>query len=177
MKTITLLAALLLTACMGLTMPASIKQENSTFDGSTAYRMQPGFVFDSNGNYPFQIGAHWSNRTPEIVMLRAMVRGRIIPLHNIGGLQFNIDGDIVKLNAPKTTTGVDIDRTNGVLYTDSHKDYTASRTLLERITQATSVKAKLVTNSGYLEGDLSIERSGAAMGGLRELAKKISNTK
>lgn len=152
---------------------SKIQIEHDSFTGQKVYKMNPGAV---NGARGVLVGLRWSEEMGKLVMFDVKLNGQIENIQSQDGLQFNIDGDIVKLSSPET--GTDIETWGRGVYADSRSSrrFVGSTDLLERLAISHSVKLRLVTGTGQyaITGNFSHAGEGHAMAGLREFYRKIS---
>jgi hypothetical protein len=124
MKVIVLTIMLIaLTSCMA-SMPNHIKQEKSSFDGSTQYIMEPGFIYESadfTSWGSFKLGLSWQSQAPDIIVVTALIPNKIINISSKNGLQFNVDGEIVVFNSNEFYTSIDVKKTQSVRFIESNK--------------------------------------------------------
>lgn len=157
-------------------MPNQVSTATSSFDGSTEISLEPGFVYENKNlmsQGTFMLGLHWSSSEKDFVFIKAEKPGRIVSLAKEDGLQFNIDGEIIKLSSPQALTNTDVSRYYSQFFTQSARGYLAKVELLRRIVNAKDVKVKLVTAEGYYEGDLLTDKPGSAITGFREFIAKL----
>ncbi|WP_280563351.1 hypothetical protein [Chromohalobacter sp. 48-RD10] len=147
-----LLGLLGLTGCTAMPgMAGHVSSHQSDFDGSTQVSMEPAKV-KTGALSVVLIGADWSSKSPDRVMLTAVVPGDYERIISDEGLQFNIDGDIVKLSSDQAITDLDGEYAGGMVFRESAKTFPVKISLVERIVKADLVKIKLVTGDGYVEG-------------------------
>lgn len=180
MRTLAILLVFALLQGCGAAWPNNIKETKSTFDGSQEVLMSPGFVFRGPGAFDgadFKIGAHWSSTAPDRVSLKAEIQSVTVNIQNDDGLQFNIDGEFVKLSSHKATTDFDTEVINGNVYKSSSRPFATNLELLDRLLNGRVVMVKLVTGGGYLEGELTADKTSAAIRGLREFRSAVAKHK
>ena len=155
-----------------------LKVHKSTFDGSTEVTVEPGFIysskkFSSRGN--FLLGLHWSSAAKNVVTITADVRGGFVNLYSEEGLQFNIDGEIIKLSSLSAMTDTEVSVYLGEVFKRSTKGYPVTLDFIRRLVAADDVKVKLVAQKGYLEGDFMAKKPGAAFKGFTKFLEKIDS--
>jgi hypothetical protein len=168
-----------LSGCMP-SMPNNIRESSSKFDGSHEYRMSPGFIYESADTFSgaqLSLGLHWSSANKELVTIFAEIQGEIINIHSSEGLQFNVDGEYIKLSSNQVTTDFESSVSNGLVAKASSKPFTVKRDVLDKILSGEKVFVKLITNAGYVEGEFTADKPSAAIRGFREFSQKIAATK
>jgi len=179
MKIVLILGTLLLSSCAGH-LPNDITELKSNFDNSTNYVMPPGFVYESSDFLSwgsFQLGLYWSSKYKDSLSIKARIPNEIINIESKAGLQFNIDKEVIKLNSTRAITDFNINRAGRDTYAESNKSFPATVQLLNKLIKAKSVKVKLITSKGFLEGDLKADKPSAAIRGFKEFMHKISTQK
>lgn len=146
--------ALLLSGCAGL--PGQVSTTESDFDGTREVYMEPGTV-----NTPeallvtINLGAHWSSREPDTVYLIARTPHGAETIRRRDGLQFNIDGEIVKLDSSQWATEHDFELIGNVAYSSSRRAFAAPLSLVEDIAESEGTRIKLlVGQTEYRTGRL-----------------------
>lgn len=150
-----LLAFLLICGCsaMGISMPGQITVNKSEFDKKTQVNMEPAFFRGGS----FGLGLQWFSSSPEGIIFVVSTPQQLVNIESKGGLQFNIDGKIVKLDSVDNYTKFKSNYySGGVIDQDSRRRFSGDLALLNKIMSAKDVKVKLVTLDGYREGDLLI---------------------
>lgn len=165
MRALMLLLALALSGCAG--MPGQVSTHRSQFDGTQEVHLNPGRV-DTPGSLVtyINLGAHWSSKAPDSVLLIARTPQGLHNIRRDGGLQFNIDGDVIALNGVHVLTRHDIGK-----YPYSERDFAAPLSLVERLSEGTRVKL-IVGQSEYYEGVMS-SGMGTALDGLRQFLSQV----
>lgn len=165
---------LLLTSCLA-TMPNTISEIKSSFDGKTQYEMQPGFIYSdaSFGSWgSFKLGLLW-NKPDKNITIKAVIPNKIVNISHKDGLQFNIDGQIIKLSSPDIVTDFYSDIVSGVIYKGSSISFVAEKSIVVRLLSAKTVKVRLVTRSGLMESDFKADKPSAAIRGFRDFSEKL----
>lgn len=169
------LMAVLLSGCvMGPGFPGYISESRSAFDQSTQYRMEPANVNPVGGGLyvPFNLGLVWTSGRPyELGVIAQMTEYRNLVAEE--GLQFNIDGRIVKVSSSQPLTRLRSEGSGAVSYPTSTRIYDAPRELLDNLMKAQRVVVRLHTLDGYLEGVFTEDTPTSAIRGFREFQKKI----
>ena len=166
---------LLLTGCMA-SMPNSIEEQRSNFDNSRRIVMQPGFVYENDKTLSyayFKLGLSFVDTHPDSLIITVEIPQAVTSIDSDRGLLFNVDGVITALSTSQVFTDFDIDRVQHTTYTASSKRYLVPRSFLGKLLSADSVKVRLHTAAGFLEGDLLVDRPSAAIRGFREFAAKM----
>lgn len=159
-------------------MPGTVKESRSEFDGAKHIVMEPAHIYrsaDMMSMSDFQLGLSWVSTEPENLLFSVILNNEIVNIEPRDGLQFNIDGDIIKLSSPNIGTDFDTQRlgATAMMVSTSRKDFLADRSLLEQLLSSDSVKVKLVTRKGYLEGDFKADKPSSAIRGFRDFAAKL----
>lgn len=176
---LTLIISAFLSGCLA-TMPNSVSETKSTFDGTTQYKMEPGFIYEnaSFGSWgAFKLGLFWDTKMADNILVKAQINNNIVNIVSDEGLQFNIDGELIKLSSTDVTTDFESDIVNGVVYKNSSKNFIANKALINKLLSSKSAKVKLVTRKGFLEGDFKADKPSAAIRGFRDFMKKINSNK
>lgn len=162
-------------AAVAAELPNALRVDHSDFDGSTEVRVAPGWVYRGEslfGGGDFRLGLHWSSTEPDRVVITAIIHHTIVPIEHDRALQFNVDGEIVALDAASGARW-DYDVIQGATFQESSRRFEAPLELVRRVVAAETVKAKLVTVDGYLEGDYGIDRPSAARRGWRKFLTRV----
>lgn len=167
-----LIAVFTISGCLAAiaTMPNQIETQTSTFDGTKITTMEPGWVYSDESFMSmgaFQLGLRANTKVPESVVIKAVVVNDIISINSGNSLLFNIDGDIVALCSSNTFTDFETETVAGRTYSDSVREYPTDREFIKRLLSAKSVKAKLNTSKGFIEGDFTNDKPQAAIRGFR----------
>jgi len=170
MKTLLLILTFLTLAGCVTAIPGQVHTHTSTFDGLQEVSMAPGWVSEDTpmGPTPFQLGLHWASASPQKVAFIAVIPLEIVNIESDEGLQFNIDGKIVKLNSAQAFT--DFGNYAGG---ESSKYFGADLNLVRQILKADSVLVKLITQAGYIEGNLKSPTVMSAIGNMPEFLKTV----
>src|SRR5690606_9701453 len=144
MKLVTaIITTLLLSACTA--MPNNISASESSFDGSTQYRMEPGIVYGDN----FSMGVNWNTKMGDRLIFNVERRNVIMNIDSRDALLFNIDGEVVALSSPDLHTEFDSHvGSDGIAHRKSSKRFYGSISLLDRLLSADSVKVKVHLDMG-----------------------------
>ena len=153
-------------------MPGYVSEETSTFDGARTIAVAEG----NAGTFGLALGARWRSSAPEYVQIVAKVVGEYAAIEDRGGLEFNADGRIIRLDATRYPTQHEAARGVGtVVYRSSSKAFLMRRDDFQSILRAGSLKVRLHTLSGYMESDMLSNAStpGAAIDGFRSLGARL----
>lgn len=175
MRNTILTVLILLSGCMAGT-PNNIQRSVSTFDGAVEYRMDPGFVHRDAGalsGADFKLGLLWNTAMGERILISAAVPGHILSIAARDGLQLNINGEIISLQSDQVFTRTDIASAQRVVFTESERYFAADIDLIARMIEAESVKVRLNTGEGFMEGDFLVDRPSAAIRGFRSMLSQI----
>lgn len=137
--------------------PGSVSTHTSTFDGAKEISVEPSGVRGSGIANPFSLGAHWSTRAPDTVIVVVQIIGEYAVIESRAGLEFNAGGKILSLDSPQVVT--DLDSRQGVGMSrlrTSEKRFPMRRADFARILMP-GVGVKVNTARGYLEGTLRDE--------------------
>lgn len=148
-------------ASTGITMPGTLTVNKSDFDSSTEVSVEPVSTWgdDSNGQYNkgFKIGLYKSSRMDknDVVFI-----ARYMGIENIekkDSLSFNIDGEIISLDAIDIATDLELDDTSsaGLPYdmTSSSRKFQGNISLVNKIINSKRTVVKLnLLNGKYAEG-------------------------
>lgn len=172
---ILLISILLLTGCMA-GMPNNIKTSTSSFDNSQHIQMEPGFVYE-NADFTsyayFKLGLSWNSNDKNVTIITAEIPQSIVNINSNKGLQFNIDGEIVKFDSYEIFTKHDVSSAQQTVYSESKKRFVTDKSFIKKLITAKSVKVKLLTGDGYLEGDLLVDKPSAAIHGFKDFIQQI----
>lgn len=166
---------LLLTACVP-NMPNYIQQQESIFDNSIQLKMEPGFVYHGEGTFSggdLKLGLFWNSRLKDSLWIIAEVPQKIVNIDSNEGLLFNVNDDIVTLSSKEILTDYDSKYVSGWNVKKSSNCFPSDLNFIKRILDAESVKVKLVTGDGYVEGDFKADKPSAAIRGFRDFMKKV----
>jgi len=159
--------------------PNAIGESTSSFDGSTEYRLNPGFIYRNASTFSsgdVQLGLLWRTGMGDEVMVEAVVAQQIVNIAS-DGLLFNIDGDIIELHSDQALTDFETSRHSGMTFKSSSRWFTTDLQTIERMLGAESAKVKLVTGDGFLEGDFKADKPSAAIRGFKEFVAKVRAVK
>lgn len=109
----------------------------------------------------------------ERILISAAVPGHILSIAARDGLQLNIDGEIISLQSDQVFTRTDIASAQRVVFTESERYFAADIDLIARMIEAGSVKVRLNTGEGFMEGDFLVDRPSAAIRGFRSMLSQI----
>jgi len=174
-KVLVSLAVSLLLGCASL-MPNSISESKSNFDGSVSYKMEPGFIYADASFWSyghFKLGLFWNNKSKDSISINVVVPSEIINIKSDEGLQFNIDGEIVKLTSSQGITDFETTETSTAVYTSSNKTFRTNVEFVRKLLSAKSVKVKLVMRDGYYEGDFKNAKPTSAVRGFKDFMVKL----
>lgn len=175
MKTL-LLAALL---ASGSAYAADAKIETDAFDGATRVTVEPhGLACGSNMVCPM-LGARWtSNRAGEAVLQVEVVNAYA----GIRGVTLNVDGEMVELTpledgaATRYSSNAAI-AAGAPVSRRSSRDYLVPLALVQKLLAASSVKARVQTVDGFVDGELSGgKKPSKAYGALQRFVAKVPAT-
>ena len=163
--------ALFLTACGTMPgFPGYISESKSDFDGSTWLKVHPGHASGCCA-----LGAAWNSKQPDLVQIEAVLHGEYAAIADTGGLEFNVDGRMLRLSSSGLPTQFEATRGAGssVMRTSS-KSFAIRREDFGALVKASSVKVRLNTTKGAVEGDLLRDAyGGSAIEGFRTFATKL----
>lgn len=170
---------LMLVACAG--MPGHVSRNTSDFDGETQVEMEPARVDGPSSLVtPFLLGAKWTTAEPGKVWIVVAAQGAAtdgyVSLKSDDGLQFRIDGELVKLNAQGQITEHDSEIVTGTVYQESSKWYLADLDLLRDIVDSEVTKVKVITRTGYLEGRV-VDQANSARRGFERFITEVEQVK
>lgn len=134
---------------------ATAKTNVSNFDGSKEIYSQPMYVFATSGFHaaPISIGARWTDKVKEYVVIEVEMRGDYA---NLSSLYLNFDGSIKEYKALQTATQFSAPSRQTLAPKLSKRSFMMSIADLEKIKTAQNIKIKVTTLSdGYLEGVVS----------------------
>jgi hypothetical protein len=164
-----LLALGVLTACATAPgTPGHVRVLAPGFEGHTEVVLEPGTV-DTPGSVlvVINLGAHWSSADPDRVLLVAQLPRRVQSIRREDGLQFNIDGELVRLTSPVEQTEF-----SGRLNSRSRRPFRAPVSLVEQLVANEGTRLRLlVSESQYYEGELNDGANSAYRGLVNFLAE------
>jgi len=149
--------------------PGYISESKSTFDGGTTISVDPGHASGC-----CSLGANWRSVAPDYVQIVVVLHGDYSAIENLGGLEFNIDGRIVRLDATGHPTQFDSTRSGTMVFRKSSKAFVMRRGDFDAMLSARVLKVRLHTLRGFVDGDL-LENAfgGAAIQGFRGLGARL----
>lgn len=165
-------------------MPNHISTEIMGFDGAKVIRMEPGWVYTDNsfGSWgQFQLGLTHNSTKHDIVFMKAVVLHEIVNIESDQGLQFNVDGQKILLSSSDVTTHFDTgstDTSSGIVtsYTQSAKTFVANKELIQSLLEAESVKVRLITYEGFIDGDFKTTKPQSAQTGFVKFMAQFDST-
>lgn len=169
------IAALLLSGCAN--MPGEVSSMESEFDGTREVFMEPGQVAGTQDFFnPFNLGAHWTSKTPDTAYLIASVPRENRSIRAEDGLQFNLDGEILSFDSTHTLTEHDLEYANNVSFAESSREFEVPLAFVERLSEAEDAMVKLrVGQTEYREGRLE-DHPMSAHRGLQEFVSTVNET-
>lgn len=149
--------------------PGYISETTSRFDGGREISVSPGHASGC-----CSLGATWRSMAPTVVHIVAENIGSLVSIQDRGGLEFNIDGRVVKLDSTGHPTEFEATRHQGVTYRRSSKSFIMKRADFEAMLSAKLLKVRLNTAHGYTDGDLlESAYGGSAIQGFRAFADRL----
>lgn len=180
MKTLALLAALLISGCAAFPgTPGHISENISEFDNARELSMLPAWTTGGQ----IRLGLYWSSRMPvnEIVLVSMIHDLAYIPAN--APLKLNIDGEIVSLPAlPETakysiTPGAVIGKTLIPPKNWTSRRYLATVPLVRKMISAQRVIVRMeIGSSEYVEGNFSSDAPTTARNPFREFLVQLEQT-
>jgi hypothetical protein len=167
-----LCTAALLTGCGAMPgMPGTVTQEKSTFDGSNIVAVKPA----NAGTYGLAMGASWRSSAPEYVQILVEWLGDYAAIQDKAGLEFNVDGKIIRLDSVGLPTQFSSTQGPGsVTFKTSAKAFVMRRDDFQSLINAKSLKARLNTLSGSVETDmLQQDMPLTAIRGFKDFAARL----
>lgn len=146
MKTIiTLLLISMITACASFNnaMTPGVEIMTDQFNGATAITQDPVSAASGMSDAYHMLGFRWDSNDPSVYLLTVTIDG----IHNISGLEFNVDGELVT-----NITMFDrfTDRDLSVKYgSSSYKRFSVDRATFEKIARGSDVKMKVIRGNDY----------------------------
>lgn len=142
---ITLLLASAITACASFNdaMTPGVEVTTDQFNGARVVVQEPVSAASGMSDAYHMLGFRWDSNDPEVYLLTVTIDG----IHNISGLEFNIDGDLV--------TNIKMfdrftDRDLSVKYgSSSYKRFSVDRATFEKIAGGRDVKMKVIRGNDY----------------------------
>lgn len=146
--------------------PGQITEETSTFDGVRVISVEPG---PASGCC--SLGANWRSNAPDYVQIVVSAMGSYSSINSRSGLEFNIDGRLVRLDS----TGHPTQFNYASGYRESTKTFVMRRADFNSMLTARTLRVRLNTSGGYSDGDLLEHANipGAAIRGLRNFAARL----
>ncbi|GAA6206644.1 lipoprotein [Thalassotalea sp. SU-HH00458] len=171
------IAALILSGCQsaGFIMPGDITVDKSEFDGVSQIKSVPAWVYKGDGSYSnIAFGYRWVSSSPEYILIKARLTNQTVSIDSNHGLQFNIDGRIVKLSTNQTYT--DFNKYTGQ-YSVQHstKEFPVKLSFAQKLIDSKSVKVKMLSADGYLDGDFKVDNSSSAIESLKNFIDKVND--
>lgn len=163
---VTTIATIALVACGSIPgSPGHISEEKSTFDGTTTISVSPGHASGC-----CSLGARWRSGAPDYVQIVVKMHGTYAAIQDRAGLEFNVDGQVIRLDSTGHPTR--FDRDGNIRH--STKAFVMRRADFQRLLHAEILKVRLNTLGGYVDGDL-LENAfmGSAIEGFRALNTKL----
>ena len=150
--------------------PGYISTSKSDFDGSTVIAVHPGHASGCCA-----LGAAWNSRAPNEIQITAVAHGGYARLESAAGLEFSVDGRVIRLDATREPTQHDATPgTGAVVHRSSSKTYVMKRSDFDALIVAKTLKVRLNTDRGPMEGDLLRDAyGGSAIEGLRSFAAQL----
>jgi hypothetical protein len=169
MKTYALLALAALAGCaVAPGWPGYISETKAEFDGATIISVHPGAASGC-----CSLGATWNSKRLDEVQIVAAVSG-YTSIDSAKGLQFNVDGQVIEVDAAPYPTQLETVRALGNTYRSSSKTFVMRRADFDRLLTAKMLKVRLHTASGFSDGDLMRDAyPGSAIEGFRSFAKRL----
>lgn len=169
-----LLLAMLLVA--GSAYAADAKIATDDFDGATRVWIDPHGLDCGMSMVCPMLGARWTSRQPNEAVLQVEV---INAYAAIQGAKLNIDGELIELQpldsgaATKFSSNVDI-AAGAPVARRSARDYLVPLALLNRLQAAQSVKVRVATADGVVDGTFSGgKKPTKAAGALQRFMAKV----
>jgi hypothetical protein len=172
---ITLVVVAALAACESMPgFPGYISERTSQFDNSKEITVEPAGVRGEGLTNPFSLGAQWTSRAPDTVVLVVRVLGDYQSIDSKQGLQFNIDNNILSLDSPQAITQLDATQGPGTMqFRSSEKRFPIALKDFDRIVHSKGTGVKVNTPRGYLEGRLIEDQPMSALESLRKFRQTI----
>lgn len=160
----------------GSAYAADAKIATDDFDGATRVWVDPHGLDCGMTMVCPMLGARWTSRLPNEAVLQVEV---INAYAAIQGAKLNIDGEIIDLQpldaaaATKFSSNVQI-AAGAPVSRRSSREYLVSLDLVKRIQSAQSVKVRVVTAEGVVDGTLSGgKKPSKAQGALQRFIGKV----
>jgi len=172
----TLLTLGLLASCANL--PNSISVNKSDFDGQTEISMIPATVYSPDSMWEgYGLGLRWRSDMGDSVVFTAEIGMDIVNIKSKGGLQINIDGNVISLDSPDIGTNFESQTTNTVTISSSKKEFLGTLALVRRMLSAKSVMVRLKTQNGYEDADFKMDGPMVAKDGFAKFIHKVDEIK
>lgn len=172
------LALIFSQGCSSTMGGSDIEVRTSSFDNSSEISSSSKIVYE-NADFAsigvFNVSYFWTSRVPEYVQIWAEVPSKIVSIKSSRGLQFNIDGEIIKLDSQDILTDFKETKTLYNNYTSSRKPFLVDIEFLRKISKAESVKVKLLTSDGYREGDFKVDKMMSIYGEANKFIGKVES--
>jgi len=146
-----LLVALVFSGCASMndSLTPSMSVVKDDFDGSIIVRQAPVSAASSMSEGWHTLGFEWNQKTPDIIYITAGTNGTV----NITDVEFNADGNIIS-NIKTASTLTEYGKWSTRRFSMSWNDFL-------KITNAKSVKMKVVQINDYTVSSFGPENSGA----------------
>lgn len=163
--------AIFVSSFLACATPGTVTKDVSDFDGAVSYTSLPGSVYQNESRVAdFSIGAHWNDKFPDKIVLDVAIFYKFIPIQKESGLQFMIDGELVKLDSPDVLTDLKSEQAGNIVIRSSERSFVAPFSIVDKINNAKVVKVKLLLDKAYMEGDLKVR--GDALKAINNVAEK-----
>lgn len=165
-------AVLLLVGCSSVPgMPGYISESISTYDDSTQYRMEPAFVYRSDSSldgYAFSMGLYWSSKSPDSFLMEVRVNSWSAFITG-ESLFVNIDGEEKAFHSNAVDTDFEYDGPSKY----ASYDYLVKSSFLKRMLSGDSVKIKVITKDGYVDGLFTNDSHSSAINAFKDFVQKV----
>lgn len=161
-------------------MPNHISTEVMDFDGTKVTKMEPGWIYSSQsyGSFGrFQLGLTHNSTASDVLFMTAVLMHEIVNIESSNGLQFNIDGEKVLLSSNDIFTHFTHEEVSSGVTTEyrrSTKIFVATRELVQALLDAETVKVRLMTHDGFVDGDFKTTKALSAQNGFQAFIDRLS---
>lgn len=173
MKLSVILTVLLLSGCSGMADLGSrlgglgvISTSQSTFDNSSIIEVSPNWLYDPEGSWGnrIKLGGKWISKYPDVVALLLSygsdVNSPDETYIGIQGIEINLNGEILRFNAPGFTKFTDsgYNTVSKNIYTESKNYIPIPYDVAQRMVNSPDTRLRIHTSGGYEDSRFSIER-------------------
>ena len=177
--------AILLSACETIPgVPGYVSEKKADFDGSLEISAAPAFVYRKAEKFSgsdLRLSVFWtSSMDPGYFIVAAHVDGAE-SIQQKASLQFNIDGNIVSLDALDPITQIRITPGSPSIgirpQNESSQRYRMTESLFKNIMNGKDVKVRLNMQRAYVAGDFSFANTSSAKASFARFYESYLNTK